>query len=208
MGDVMQYLSALDVTMNMVFEDTSLPVAEQIKQHVFLIHEKLEQLVKLTKEVDGDEVIINKVHVFCSKVLFNFLSRFGDSYKRLCVVSGHCNTVMPGSLQQFSDSKLETKMNTSPELIDIVGAFEMLKTDTANSQIFFRTQNLIEKFSPELDAPVTSEMQCVLQLHQEVGQDVFTYTIINNFYIKSYTLENTYLSVICFWAIEHRHHKL
>ena len=57
MGDVMQYLSALDVTMNMVFEDTSLPVA---------------------KKVDGDEVIINKIHVFCSEVLFNFLSRFGD----------------------------------------------------------------------------------------------------------------------------------
>ena len=56
-GDVRQYLSALDVTMNMVFEDTSLPVA---------------------KKVDGDEVIINKIHVFCSEVLFNFLSRFGD----------------------------------------------------------------------------------------------------------------------------------
>ena len=56
-GDVRQYLSALDVTMNMVFEDTSLPVA---------------------KKVDGDEVIINKIHVFCSEVLFNFLSRVGD----------------------------------------------------------------------------------------------------------------------------------
>ena len=78
MGDVMQYLSALNVKMNMVVEDTSLPVAEQIKQHVFLIHEKLEQLVKLAKQVDGDEVIINKIHVFCSEVLFNFLSRFGD----------------------------------------------------------------------------------------------------------------------------------
>ena len=57
MGDVMQYLSALNVKMNMVVEDTSLPVA---------------------KKVDGDEVIINKIHVFCSEVLFNFLSRFGD----------------------------------------------------------------------------------------------------------------------------------
>ena len=77
-NDVRQYLSALDVTMNMVFEDTSLPVAEQIKQHIFQIHEKLEELVKLAKQVDGDEVIINKIHVFCSEVLFNFLSRFGD----------------------------------------------------------------------------------------------------------------------------------
>ena len=95
MGDVMQYLSALNVKMNMVVEDTSLPVAEQIKQHVFLIHEKLEQLVKLGKQVDGDEVIINKIHVFCSEVLFNFLSQFGDSYKKLCVVSGHGNMAPP-----------------------------------------------------------------------------------------------------------------
>ena len=65
MGDVMQYLFALDITMNKVFEDTSLPVAEQIKQHVFLIHEKLEQLVKRSKQFDGDEVIITKIHVFC-----------------------------------------------------------------------------------------------------------------------------------------------
>ena len=104
MGDVMQYLSALNVKMNMVFEDSSLPVAEQIKQHVFLIHEKLEQLVKLAKQVDGDEIIINKIHVFCSEVLFNFLSRFGDSYKKLCVVSGHGNTALPDSPQQLSDS--------------------------------------------------------------------------------------------------------
>ena len=37
MGDEMRYLSALDLTINVVFEDTSLSVAEQIKQHVFLI---------------------------------------------------------------------------------------------------------------------------------------------------------------------------
>ena len=49
MGDVMQYLSALNVKMNMVFEDTSLPVAEQIKQHVFLIHEKLEQCTRIPR---------------------------------------------------------------------------------------------------------------------------------------------------------------
>ena len=115
MGDVMQYLSALNVKMNMVFEDTSLPVAEQIKQHVFLIHEKLEELVKLAKQVDGDKIIINKIHVFCSEVLFNFLSRFGDSYKKLCVVSGHGNTALPDSPQQLSDSELKSEVNNSPE---------------------------------------------------------------------------------------------
>ena len=115
MGDEMRYLSALDLTINVVFEDTSLSVAEQIKQHVFLIQEKLEQLVKLAKQVDGDEVIINKIHVFCSEVLFNFLSRFGDSYKKLCVVSGHGNTALPDSPQQLSDSELKSEVNNSPE---------------------------------------------------------------------------------------------
>ena len=115
MGDVMQYLSALNVKMNMVFEDTSLPVAEQIKQHVFLIHEKLEELVKLAKQVDGDEFIINKIHVFCSEVLFNFLSRFGDSYKKLSVVSEHGNMAPPDSMQQPSDFELESEVNKSPE---------------------------------------------------------------------------------------------
>ncbi len=113
MGDVRQYLSALDVTMNMVFEDTSLPVAEQIKQHVFLIHEKLDQLVKLAKQVDGDEVIINKIHVFCSEVLLNFLSRFGDSYKKLCVVSDHGNTALTGSLPVPSDSDTESDIKAN-----------------------------------------------------------------------------------------------
>jgi len=127
MGDVRLYLSALDVTMNLVFEDTSLPVAEQIKQHVFLIHEKLEQLVKLEMQVDGDEIIINKIHVFCSEVLFNFLSRFGDSYKRLCVVSCDGYAALHGPVRQTSDSELETEGNKSPEhscckepLLDII----------------------------------------------------------------------------------------
>ena len=115
MGVEMRYLSARDLTSNVVFEDTSLSVAEQIKQHVFLIQEKLEQLVKLAKQVDGDEVIINKIHVFCSEVLFNFLSRFGDSYKKLCVVSGHGNTALPDSPQQLSDSELKSEVNNSPE---------------------------------------------------------------------------------------------
>ena len=110
MGDVMQYLSALNVKMNMVFEDTSLAVAEQIKQHVFLIHEKLEQLVKLAKQVDGDEINIHKIHVFCSEVLFNFLSRFGASYKKRCVVSDHGNTALPGSLPLPSDSGTESEV--------------------------------------------------------------------------------------------------
>ena len=38
---------------NVVFEDKTLPVAEQIKSHLFSIHEQLEQLVEIAKQVDG-----------------------------------------------------------------------------------------------------------------------------------------------------------
>ena len=52
-GDIMQYASALGIEMNVVFEEKTHPVAEQIKSHVFSIHEQLEQLVEIAKQVDG-----------------------------------------------------------------------------------------------------------------------------------------------------------
>ena len=74
--------------MSLMFEDTSLPAASQIKQHVFAVQEQLEKLVTVAKEVDGDEEIVTKIHVFCGEVLFNFLRKFGDSYDQLCKASG------------------------------------------------------------------------------------------------------------------------
>ena len=47
---------------NVVFEDNNtLPVAEQIKSHLFSIHEQLEQLVEIAQQVDGDKPIIDKI---------------------------------------------------------------------------------------------------------------------------------------------------
>ncbi len=86
-GDVMHYVSALGIQMNMIFEDTTLPVAEQIKYDVFSIHEKLERLVLIAKEVDGDEVIINKIDGFYREVLINFMLRFANSHEKLKVVT-------------------------------------------------------------------------------------------------------------------------
>ncbi len=86
-GDISQYASALGIQMNVVFEDTTLPVAEQITCNVFSIHEKLEQLVGLAKQVDGDETIIIAINSFYKEVLFNFLVRFADSHGRLRVAS-------------------------------------------------------------------------------------------------------------------------
>jgi len=88
-GDIAQYVSALGVQMNTVFEDSTLPVAEQIKRDVFSIHEKLERLVTVAKQVDGDELIINKINVFYGEVLLNFMLRFSDSHEKLQDVSGY-----------------------------------------------------------------------------------------------------------------------
>ncbi len=99
-GDISQYASALGVQMNVVFEDTTLPVAEQIKCNVFSIHEKLEQLVGLAKQVDGDETIINAINSFYKEVLFNFLVRFADSHGRLRVASGSTKSPLSNARNQ------------------------------------------------------------------------------------------------------------
>ena len=76
---------------NVVFEDKTLPVAEQIKSHLFSIHEQLEQLVEIAQQVDGDKPIIDKIKAFYGEVLLDFLLRFTDSHKKLRIVSLHDN---------------------------------------------------------------------------------------------------------------------
>lgn len=81
--DIIGYLSALGVSVNILFEDQSLPAAGRIKQHVFAIHNLLEKLANLAKQVGDDNNIVDKIHQFYGEVLLNFLSKFGDSYKKL-----------------------------------------------------------------------------------------------------------------------------
>jgi transcriptional regulator with XRE-family HTH domain len=85
-GDVCAYLSALGMNMNIMFDDSALPAADRIKQCVLRAHELLEDLVRLAEEVDDDTEITDKIHQFYGEVLFNFMTRFGDSYKRLAAV--------------------------------------------------------------------------------------------------------------------------
>jgi transcriptional regulator with XRE-family HTH domain len=84
--DIMGYLSALGININILFEDQSLPAAGRIKQHVFAIHNLLEKLAALAQQVGDDTNIVDKIHQFYGEVLFNFLSKFGDSYKKLLPV--------------------------------------------------------------------------------------------------------------------------
>lgn len=66
-------------------------------------------------------------------------------------------------------------------LIDIVGAFESLKNNSSNGPDFFLTRHVFEKALPDLNAPVASVMQCVVQLYHDAGQDVVAGTIIDGF---------------------------
>lgn len=85
-GDVCAYLSAIGMNLSLMFDDSSLPAAERIKQCVFRTHELLEDLAKLAEEVGDDTEITQKIYQFYGEVLFNFVTRFGDSYKRLASI--------------------------------------------------------------------------------------------------------------------------
>jgi transcriptional regulator with XRE-family HTH domain len=84
--DIMGYCSALKVTMNILFDDPAVPAADRIKQYVFKIHEDLEHLAALAKEVGGEDDIAREIDRFYKQVLFNFLVRFKKNYDKLTAV--------------------------------------------------------------------------------------------------------------------------
>jgi transcriptional regulator with XRE-family HTH domain len=104
-GDVCAYLSAIGMNLSLMFDDSSLPAAERIKQCVFRTHELLEDLAKLAEEVGDDAEITDKIHQFYGEVLFNFVTRFGDSYKRLTSI-----IKVPG----HSDLESTSDVNAAP----------------------------------------------------------------------------------------------
>ncbi|NTU43998.1 MAG: helix-turn-helix domain-containing protein [Chlorobiaceae bacterium] len=114
-GDIAQYVTALGVQMTTVFEDTTLPVAEQIKRDVNSIHEKLERLVGVAKQVDGDETIINKINIFYGEVLLNFMLRFTDSHEKLKDISGYSQPQNPSTIA----GAVEIKSGTTEKAIAV-----------------------------------------------------------------------------------------
>lgn len=86
LGDIKDYVQALNIGMSIVFEDNDLPAVDQIRRHVFAIHEKLEYLVRIAKDVDGDSEIIGKINQFYGEVLLNFLLKFEHSQSKLRMV--------------------------------------------------------------------------------------------------------------------------
>jgi transcriptional regulator with XRE-family HTH domain len=109
-SDIKEYVSALNIGMAIVFEDHDLPLADRIKRDVFSIHAKLEQLIEIAKQVDGDEAIIDKIHQFYGEVLFNFVKRFEESHTK------HCTVLSPENTLQASSQTLRHIQNCEKEL--------------------------------------------------------------------------------------------
>lgn len=57
-------------------------------------------------------------------------------------------------------------------LIDIVGAFKLLSSNSPNGPDFFLTRGVFEEALPDLDAKVPPVLRCVVQLYREAGQDL------------------------------------
>ncbi|NTV66875.1 MAG: transcriptional regulator [Chlorobaculum sp.] len=106
LSDIREYVRALNIDMSIVFENNDLPTADQIRQHVFSIHEKLESLVKIAKEVDGDSEIIGKINQFYGEVLLNFLVKFESSHSKLRMV-----------VEPEKDDETEVSLENSKELV-------------------------------------------------------------------------------------------
>jgi transcriptional regulator with XRE-family HTH domain len=106
LADVRDYVTALNIGVRLVFEDHDLPVADRIKRDVFSIHEKLEQLVEIAKQVDGDREIIDKINQFYGEVLFNFIKRFGESHSKLSTVTNLDNPKKTAPSSQICEAEL------------------------------------------------------------------------------------------------------
>jgi len=79
LGDILGYLSALDMSVSMVLTDPTSPIADRIKQYVFRIDTLLKELSNLSS-LSGDEKITNGIHRFYHEVLFNFIKNFMNTY--------------------------------------------------------------------------------------------------------------------------------
>ena len=107
--DIVAYLSALGIRLNIHFEDPSLPSAGRIKQHVFAIHGLLEELAGLAQQVGDDTKIVDKIHQFYGEVLLNFLTKFGDSYKKLLPFVKFDESELPYSSSEDKSSRAKEK---------------------------------------------------------------------------------------------------
>lgn len=78
-GDILGYLSALDMDLSMILVDPTSPIAVRIKHAVFQIDDQLKKLTKLAS-FSGDEEITRGIDRFYREVLFKFFRNFKNTY--------------------------------------------------------------------------------------------------------------------------------
>jgi len=79
LGDILGYLSALDMNLSMILSDPTSPIADRIKHAVFQIDDLLQELRDLAAPYDDDK-INEGIDRFYHEVLFNFIKNFKSTY--------------------------------------------------------------------------------------------------------------------------------
>lgn len=80
LGDILGYLSALDMGLSMTLTNPTSPIADRIKHAVFQIDDLLQDLRDLAAPYDDDK-INEGIDRFYHEVLFNFIKRFQSAYE-------------------------------------------------------------------------------------------------------------------------------
>lgn len=83
--------------------------------------------------------------------------------------------------EECDDLALELAALHNEGSVNVVAAFENLKSISSNGPDFFLTRHVFEKTLPHLNAPVSAVMRCVLKLLRDAGEDMAAGTILDGF---------------------------
>ena len=80
-NDLLGYTKALNLQIEIFFNDKSLSTETRIKELIFKIHSLLENLAELAKEMNDDKTLPDKIHKFYGNVLMELLVKFDENTK-------------------------------------------------------------------------------------------------------------------------------
>jgi transcriptional regulator with XRE-family HTH domain len=115
-SDILKYSSALNLSISLLFEDPSIPVASRIKERVFRIKEDLDYLTRIANECGSDDQVAKKIHEFSGEVLFNFLVRYNQHSEELQSIF----RVSPTPISALADDAPDTMQDDpSPDSVAV-----------------------------------------------------------------------------------------
>lgn len=114
--DVVLYSHALELDMQIVFDDKNKPATEHIKLCIFKIMEDLQKLTKLAEEVGANDDIAKKIHQFNGEVLLNFFMNFQDNYTKLKSVMSYAPATI--AEQKNRAQAEDEKCDSSPPMVE------------------------------------------------------------------------------------------